>query len=124
MVDPLTVVRAEIWPVDVPTSDRFVIAQGRLTAAENRFVRIVLRGGARGFGEIAPFPDLTGQISARTTVSGSTIATPSRRTVPCFRPPPQALSDAAGAATPTCTALASAPRGVRAARGATPPAGR
>ncbi len=60
-VDPLTVVKVEIWPVDVPTTDPFVIAQGQLTAAENLFVRLTLRGGAQGFGEIAPFPDLTGE---------------------------------------------------------------
>src|SRR5438034_5198963 len=54
------ITKVEIWPVDVPITDPFVVATGRLVTAQNLFVRITLKSGARGYGEIAPFPEVGG----------------------------------------------------------------
>ena len=56
-----TITKVEIWPIDVPITDPFVVATGRLVTAQNLFVRITLRGGASGYGEIAPFPEVGGE---------------------------------------------------------------
>src|SRR5437016_4698409 len=58
MPDPNTITKVEIWPVDVPITDPFVVATGRLVTAQNLFVRITLKSGAPRYGEIAPFPRL------------------------------------------------------------------
>src|SRR5579884_1127783 len=39
----------------------FVVATGHRTVAENAFVRITADGGAVGFGEMAPFPEVGGE---------------------------------------------------------------
>jgi L-alanine-DL-glutamate epimerase-like enolase superfamily enzyme len=57
--DAITAV--DVWPADVPLTDRFVISRGALTVAEVAFVRVRVAGGAEGFGEIAPFEALTGE---------------------------------------------------------------
>src|SRR5437867_3087796 len=54
------ITKVEIWPVDIPITDPFAVATGRLVTAQNLFVRITLKGGARGYGEIAPFPEVGG----------------------------------------------------------------
>src|SRR2546428_3697752 len=54
------ITKVEIWPVDVPLTEPFVVATGRLVTAQNLFVRITLKSGARGYGEIAPFPEVGG----------------------------------------------------------------
>lgn len=53
--------KVEIWQVDIPLTDPFVVATGELGSAQNLFVRITLRDGHFGYGEIAPFPDVTGE---------------------------------------------------------------
>ena len=53
--------KVEIWQVDIPLTDPFVVATGELGSAQNLFVRITLRDGHVGYGEIAPFPDVTGE---------------------------------------------------------------
>jgi L-alanine-DL-glutamate epimerase-like enolase superfamily enzyme len=55
-----TITKIEVWPIDLPLTDPFVVATGRRLAAENLFVRVTLRGGARGYGEVAPFPEVGG----------------------------------------------------------------
>src|SRR3989475_4346283 len=55
------ITKVEIWPVDIPITDPFAVATGRLVTAQNLFVRITLTGGARGYGEIAPFPEVGGE---------------------------------------------------------------
>ncbi len=45
----------------MPITDPFVVATGRLTTAHNLVVRVTLAGGAAGYGEIAPFPEVGGQ---------------------------------------------------------------
>jgi o-succinylbenzoate synthase len=51
----------DVWPVDVPLTDPFVISRGRTAVAKCAFVRVGLAGGAVGYGEIAPFEALTGE---------------------------------------------------------------
>ena len=53
--------KVDIWPIDIPVTDDFVISQGAVTTAENCFVRLELACGAVGYGEIAPFTDITGE---------------------------------------------------------------
>ena len=62
MADPtLTIAKIEVWPVDVPITDPFVVATGTRVTAQNAFVRLTLAGGARGYGEMAPFPEVGGE---------------------------------------------------------------
>lgn len=62
MRDPsLILTRIELWPVDIPITDPFVVATGARTLAENVLVRITLAGGAQGYGEAAPFPEVGGE---------------------------------------------------------------
>lgn len=55
------IVSVDVWALDVPLTDRFVISRGALAAAEVAIVRVRLAGGVSGFGEIAPFEALTGE---------------------------------------------------------------
>lgn len=48
------------WPIDIPITDPFVVATGTRLLAENVLVRVTLQGGTRGFGEMAPFPEVGG----------------------------------------------------------------
>ena len=50
--------RIEIWPVDIPITDPFVVATGARIVAQNLFMRITLRDGTQGIGEAAPFPEV------------------------------------------------------------------
>ncbi|MCH7549189.1 MAG: dipeptide epimerase, partial [Candidatus Krumholzibacteriota bacterium] len=61
MTPDLTIERTEIAPLDIPLTDEFVISRGRMEVAENAFVSVTLRCGVTGYGEIAPFPALTGE---------------------------------------------------------------
>ena len=58
---PDTIKKVEIWPLDVPITDPFVVATGRLVTAANLYVRITLQSGAIGYGEMAPFPEVGGE---------------------------------------------------------------
>ncbi len=53
--------RLDLWPIDLPITDPFVVATGARVVAENIFVRVTLENGAQGFGEIAPFPEVGGE---------------------------------------------------------------
>jgi len=55
------IVKIELWPVDIPITDPFVVATGARIVAENIFVRITLRDGTQGYGESAPFPEVGGE---------------------------------------------------------------
>jgi L-alanine-DL-glutamate epimerase-like enolase superfamily enzyme len=57
----LTIVDITAWDVDIPLADRFAIAGGSMSVAQNVFVRVTLSGGAQGYGECAPFPDVSGE---------------------------------------------------------------
>lgn len=56
--------RVDVWPVDIPLIDPFVIATGSRTVAENVFVRVTLINGIQGYGEAAPFPETGGETRA------------------------------------------------------------
>ena len=51
----------EFCPLDLPITDPFVVATGQLQMAHNAFVRLTLNDGTIGYGEIAPFPAITGE---------------------------------------------------------------
>ncbi len=55
------IAKIEFWPVDVPLTDPFVVATGTRVTAENIFIRLTLSGGAIGYGEAAPFPEVGGE---------------------------------------------------------------
>jgi L-alanine-DL-glutamate epimerase-like enolase superfamily enzyme len=61
MMHRFIVTKVELWPVDVPLTDPFVVATGSRMIAENAFVRVTLAGGTQGYGEIAPFPEVGGE---------------------------------------------------------------
>lgn len=51
----------DTWPVDIGLTDDFVISQGAISVAENVYIRVMLEDGTEGFGEMAPFKELTGE---------------------------------------------------------------
>ena len=53
--------KVDVWPIDIGLTDDFVISQGAIEVAENAFVRVTLENGTEGFGELAPFEELTGE---------------------------------------------------------------
>src|SRR5438093_38982 len=55
------ITKVELWPIDVPITDPFVVATGQRLVAENIFVRLTLKSGAVGYGEMAPFPEVGGE---------------------------------------------------------------
>jgi len=59
--DRLLIETVHVTLIDVPLTDEFVISRGRMTAANNAVVRIVLADGSFGLGEVAPFPAVTGE---------------------------------------------------------------
>ena len=61
-------------PLNVPLADTFTISQGALTSATNVLVRITLSSGTVGLGEMAPFPDLTGETQATSQDCGQKLA--------------------------------------------------
>ena len=56
-----TITNIELCPLDLPITDPFVVATGQLQVAQNAFVRLTLHDGTTGYGEIAPFPAITGE---------------------------------------------------------------
>jgi L-alanine-DL-glutamate epimerase-like enolase superfamily enzyme len=51
----------DVWPVDIPLANPFRISQGSMVVARNAFLSLSLRNGSVGYGEMAPFPELTGE---------------------------------------------------------------
>lgn len=56
-----TIANIEFCPLDLPVTDPFVVATGQLQVAHNAFVQLTLHDGTVGYGEIAPFPAITGE---------------------------------------------------------------
>lgn len=56
-----TITNVEFCSLDLPITDPFVVATGQLQVAQNAFVRLTLHDGTIGYGEIAPFPAITGE---------------------------------------------------------------
>jgi len=54
----------EAWPVQLPLNAPFVVASGSMSVAHNIFIRLTLKSGACGYGEMAPFPDISGEDQA------------------------------------------------------------
>jgi L-alanine-DL-glutamate epimerase-like enolase superfamily enzyme len=59
-VSATEIVSVELGSADMPLREPFGIATGAQRIAANAFVRIVLRDGAEGWGEAAPFADVNG----------------------------------------------------------------
>ena len=59
--NPFCIVKVEAWPIALPLLTSFVVATGEMDVAHNVFVRVTLRNGAYGYGEMAPFPDISGE---------------------------------------------------------------
>ncbi len=57
----LEIIRVNSWAVNIPLTDDFTISQGSLSVAANVFVEVELKCGAVGYGECAPFTDITGE---------------------------------------------------------------
>ena len=53
--------RIEVWPIDLPLTDPFVVSTGARVTAQNLFMRVTLRDGTSGYGEAAPFPEVGGE---------------------------------------------------------------
>jgi len=64
----------DIWPVDVGLTDPFAISSGTKLIAENLYVSVKLKGGGRGYGEIAPFAQITGETRERSHVTAQKLA--------------------------------------------------
>lgn len=69
-----TISAIDVWPVDVPLVDPFVISRGAVTRAEVAFVRVRLDSGVVGYGEIAPFHALTGETRDASVLSARRMA--------------------------------------------------
>ena len=59
--NPFCITKVEAWPMALPLLTPFVVATGQMEMARNIFVRVSLRNGAYGYGEMAPFPDISGE---------------------------------------------------------------
>jgi L-alanine-DL-glutamate epimerase-like enolase superfamily enzyme len=59
--NPFCITKVEAWPITLPLLAPFVVATGKMDVAHNIFVRVTLRSGAFGYGEMAPFPDISGE---------------------------------------------------------------
>ena len=66
--------RIEIWPVDIPITDPFVVATGARVTAQNLFMRVTLRDGTQGVGEAAPFPEVGGEDRATCFAAATELA--------------------------------------------------
>ena len=60
-MNSFSIKRVEAWRVDLPLKASFVVATGAMDVAENIFVRVTLQDGSVGYGEVAPFPDVSGE---------------------------------------------------------------
>lgn len=59
--DAYTIIKIELWPVDIPLTHPFVVATGQRLTAQNIFVRLTLKSAVQGYGEMAPFPEVGGR---------------------------------------------------------------
>ncbi|MBP8155047.1 MAG: dipeptide epimerase, partial [Nitrospira sp.] len=73
-VNPSIIQRVEIWPVDIPITDPFVVARGSRATAQNLFMRVTLRDGTQGVGEAAPFPEVGGEDRATCFAAATELA--------------------------------------------------
>ncbi len=57
----LRIVAVDAQEIDIPLSIPFAIVQGEMSVAHNIFIRVTLANGITGYGECAPFPEITGE---------------------------------------------------------------
>ena len=69
-----SVIAIDVCPLDIPVTDPFVVATGKVVTARNLFVRVTLENGSHGYGEIAPFPELSGEDQASSLVAVKELA--------------------------------------------------
>jgi L-alanine-DL-glutamate epimerase-like enolase superfamily enzyme len=62
----LKIADVSAWGVDIPLKDEFTISRGSIPIAHNLFVAVGLQNGIVGYGESAPFPELTGEDRQKT----------------------------------------------------------
>jgi L-alanine-DL-glutamate epimerase-like enolase superfamily enzyme len=74
MPDDTRIAHVAVEPLNVPLAEDFAISQGTLTLAANVLVRVTLSSGAKGLGEMAPFPDLTGETQEGSSQYGRKLA--------------------------------------------------
>jgi len=74
-LDPSIITKIQLWTLDIPTTDPFVVATGQLRTAQNIFAQITIQDGSVGYGEIAPFTDLTGETVEGSLTTAQTLAT-------------------------------------------------
>ena len=53
--------QVEVFPLNVGLTDSFTISQGSVREVNNLLVRLITRSGVTGYGEIAPFSELSGE---------------------------------------------------------------
>lgn len=70
----LTITKIELHPMDLPITDPFVVAKGEMVATETLFVRVTLQDGQQGYGEIAPFYDISGENRESSLIVAKTLA--------------------------------------------------
>ncbi|MDP9364242.1 MAG: hypothetical protein M3Q10_08460, partial [Chloroflexota bacterium] len=58
---PLTIASVEVIPVRLPLREPFVVAYATITHVESVLVRLRTAGGAEGWGEATPDPNVTGE---------------------------------------------------------------
>ncbi len=73
--EPHLIVKVELWPIDIPMTDPFVVATGSRTVAQNAFVRLTLADGTQGYGEIAPLPEVGGESRESCLIQAQILAT-------------------------------------------------
>ncbi len=64
-LDGTRIVSVKVSPIDIPLREPFLTSRGGLTRAQNLFVELRLSSGVSGYGEIAPFSDITGEDRTR-----------------------------------------------------------
>jgi L-Ala-D/L-Glu epimerase len=62
--EALGIAAIEAWPVQLPLHAPFVVASGSMSVAHNIFIKLTLKSGTCGYGEMAPFPDISGEDQA------------------------------------------------------------
>ncbi|AWT59781.1 MAG: Aromatic dipeptide epimerase [Candidatus Moanabacter tarae] len=56
-----SIIKVNISEIDIPISEAFTISQGEVRVARNIIIILFLKKGVYGYGEIAPFQELTGE---------------------------------------------------------------
>lgn len=84
MNDPHIITAIDLWPLDIPLTDPFVVATGSRVLAQNAFVRLTLADGTVGYGEMAPLPEVGGEtrdacLSRATALAPTWIGSSARR---------------------------------------------